>query len=82
MPRVFAIASLLRKIGPGRCSEKEIKVSERVQPEDPKPDRDPKRGDMGRGSLEESMRNQKGESGSSQGPRKVPIPSREEKAHS
>jgi hypothetical protein len=56
-------------------------VSERVQPEDPEPDRDPKKGDMGKASLEETMRGQKGESTSSQGPRKVPIPNKEEKAH-
>lgn len=51
-------------------------MSDRVPTEEPAPDRDPKRGDMGKGSLEQSMKG--GEpSRSSQGPRKVPIPGKD-----
>lgn len=53
-------------------------MSERVQPEDPEPDRDPKKGDMGKASLEQTLQRQKGESTSSQGPRKVPIPRKDD----
>ncbi|WP_158266512.1 hypothetical protein [Allosphingosinicella deserti] len=51
-------------------------MSDRVPTEDPAPDRNPKKGDMGKGSLEQSMKG--GEpSRSNQGPRKVPIPGKD-----
>ncbi|WP_165356230.1 hypothetical protein [Sphingosinicella sp. BN140058] len=48
-------------------------MSERVPTEDPAPDRNAKSGDMGKGSLEQSMKGDRNEAVSTDGPKKVPI---------